>query len=473
MMLADAMIAVVAAGAAARERLLALLSAEGAQAQGSIADTDSLTMLATGRFDAIVFDVGDEPARFIAVAEARRAHALTRDIPVVLLAPRATRVDAIAGLATGTLVAEEDGSVALLSALVEAIAERRAADARAHRERSLQVRVRALLERLAQLRSDNTTLAHDARALFNTVVGAGCNLRDGFAGPLNESQAQHVGAILEAAGSLTSLVERYSSQARAQPTEVHEEPEAATQRPAQRRTLIDLTHLARTTAALFQRTAAQKRIALRFVEEAPVSAWCNEMQLKQVVTNLVVNAIKFTPAGGAIELAVQAIAPTSLTGPGARKQAALIVSDSGPGIAAADRERVFERGVRLERDAAIEGTGIGLAVVREVVQQHGGQVEIGESPSGGARFTVMFPLDMRSRARMVMLLRGSEVQGRLHAAFGTPAPGDIEVVAPGLVAHALEDCEAVAVVARATLPWLDELVASRPVPAAAAGGANK
>ena len=71
----------------------------------------------------------------------------------------------------------------------------------------------------------------------------------------------------------------------------------------------------------------------------------------------------------------------------------ITVDDDGPGIATADRERVFERFVRLDeaRARAEGGTGLGLAIVSEVVAAHGGTVTITDAPSGGARFTVRLP----------------------------------------------------------------------------------
>ena len=71
----------------------------------------------------------------------------------------------------------------------------------------------------------------------------------------------------------------------------------------------------------------------------------------------------------------------------------MIVEDDGPGIAEADRERVFDRFVRLDdarsRDAG--GSGLGLAIVREIARSHGGDVRVDASPLGGARFTLRVP----------------------------------------------------------------------------------
>ncbi len=74
--------------------------------------------------------------------------------------------------------------------------------------------------------------------------------------------------------------------------------------------------------------------------------------------------------------------------------ARIVVADDGPGIPAADRDRVFGRFVRLEADRARAsgGSGLGLAIVTEIVAAHGGRVTVGESPSGGARFVIELPI---------------------------------------------------------------------------------
>jgi signal transduction histidine kinase len=102
--------------------------------------------------------------------------------------------------------------------------------------------------------------------------------------------------------------------------------------------------------------------------------------LRQTLLNLLDNAVKYGPAGQTVRLAVQR------TGTRVR----LTVDDGGPGIAAEDRERVWLPFYRLERDArsAIAGSGIGLAVVRDLISLHGGRVCVEDAPGGGARFVV-------------------------------------------------------------------------------------
>ncbi|MEQ1785445.1 MAG: HAMP domain-containing sensor histidine kinase, partial [Acidimicrobiales bacterium] len=105
--------------------------------------------------------------------------------------------------------------------------------------------------------------------------------------------------------------------------------------------------------------------------------------LERVTTNLLTNAVKFSPPGSTITVTV---------GP-AGDGAALVVADEGPGIPAAEREQVFTRFYRGTGAAVVQtrGVGIGLSVVAEFVTRMGGDVVVDDAPGGGARFTVRIP----------------------------------------------------------------------------------
>jgi signal transduction histidine kinase len=114
--------------------------------------------------------------------------------------------------------------------------------------------------------------------------------------------------------------------------------------------------------------------------------------LTRAVRNLVDNAVRH--AGGVVELAV-AVEDGDTAGGPAGGTAVVTVADDGPGIPAGDRERVLERFVRLDesRQRGAGGTGLGLAIVAEVAAAHGGSVEVGERPGGGASLRLRLPLD--------------------------------------------------------------------------------
>jgi two-component system, OmpR family, sensor histidine kinase BaeS len=166
---------------------------------------------------------------------------------------------------------------------------------------------------------------------------------------------------------------------------------------------VDLADVARGRADALAHFFRAKGIAFSCdVHAAPVHA--DASRLEQVVDNLLSNALRYTDAGGAVRLAVRA----------GRDAAALEVSDTGMGIAPEDQAKVFERFWRSDRSRsrATGGSGIGLAVVRELVEAHDGCVEVESSPGRGTRFRVTLPLLRRERVP-------SPIKGRALASAPT------------------------------------------------------
>lgn len=114
----------------------------------------------------------------------------------------------------------------------------------------------------------------------------------------------------------------------------------------------------------------------------PTPAVGDPRRLRQVAVNLLTNAVKFTPAGGTVEV-------RTFT---SRSEAVLEVADTGPGVPADEREAIWERFYQGRAGRARTGSGIGLAVVRELVAAHGGTVSLENAAGGGARFTVRLPV---------------------------------------------------------------------------------
>ncbi len=147
---------------------------------------------------------------------------------------------------------------------------------------------------------------------------------------------------------------------------------------------FDLAELAASTAEQMALLAEEKRITLRLDALEPVAVTGDRFRLKQVVVNLLDNAIKYTPEGGEIILATHAL----------DGQATLEVCDSGPGIPAPALGQVFNRFFRADsvRTHSVSGTGLGLSIVRSICLAHGGTVEAANRIEGGCRITVRLPL---------------------------------------------------------------------------------
>ncbi len=157
---------------------------------------------------------------------------------------------------------------------------------------------------------------------------------------------------------------------------------------------LELSELARSAVRDWVPASFAQRIDLGFEAPAePVRIVGNPTMLRELLSNLIDNALRYTPAGGSVTVRVR-------SDQGERERGHLEVEDTGPGIAPAERGRVFERFYRILGNTA-EGSGLGLAIVREIAQQHGAEVDIFNNPRAtqaklpGALFRLSFPLPPR------------------------------------------------------------------------------
>jgi PAS domain S-box-containing protein len=156
-------------------------------------------------------------------------------------------------------------------------------------------------------------------------------------------------------------------------------------RPSLRRTEVDLCALARAVAADQQQSARSHQVKVH-TPEAPLLAQLDEVRVRRVVRNLLLNAVKYSPEGGNIEVRVQR---REVDGAG---WAVLEVSDSGIGIPARDLPHLFERFFRGENVLGrIPGTGLGLFGARQLAEQHGGHISVESVEGQGSTFSVWLP----------------------------------------------------------------------------------
>jgi two-component system OmpR family sensor kinase len=173
------------------------------------------------------------------------------------------------------------------------------------------------------------------------------------------------------AGALRAsrLVEQMLTMARLEP-EASQEPSAA----------VALTDVAAGVVAENETLAEARGVEVRLGRMDPATAQGQPNAIYTLARNLLDNAVRYTPAGGRVEIEVR-----SEDG-----KAVLQVSDTGPGIPAEERGRVFDRFYRLP-GASAEGSGLGLAIVKQIADAHGAAIELGEADHGGLRATVRFP----------------------------------------------------------------------------------
>lgn len=188
--------------------------------------------------------------------------------------------------------------------------------------------------------------------------------------------AQHrerIGGLLEEVERLSMIVERLFALSRLDAGEAQSEW-----------VLFDLAELVSTTAGQMTLLAEDRRIAVTCDIGSPVMVRGDRSRLKQVVVNLLDNAIKYTPEGGAVNLRVFA----------SQGLAVLEVIDTGVGIPKEDLPRIFHRFFRVNqtRSQYPEGAGLGLAIVESICNANRGEVEVESAPGKGSCFRVKLPL---------------------------------------------------------------------------------
>ena len=144
---------------------------------------------------------------------------------------------------------------------------------------------------------------------------------------------------------------------------------------------VDLHALAARAADLYREVAEQKNIRIELAGPGAAQMQGDSVRIGQALSNLVDNALKYTPEGGRVTIATAA-EPGAFT---------VTVSDNGPGVPAGEREAVWRRLYRGDASRSQRGLGLGLTLVRAVAEAHGGSASVADAPGGGARFQLRFP----------------------------------------------------------------------------------
>ncbi len=208
-------------------------------------------------------------------------------------------------------------------------------------------------------------VSHELRTPLTLMLGPLRDVLDGRFGPLREDLGGQVGLALHNSERLLGLVDQFLDIARLDVGRLRLRPQRG-----------DLAELVRRRVEAFLPLAERRGVDLSLEAPAePVPADFDEAQLEKVFDNLLVNALKFTPEGGGVKVALAASA----------EETVVSVEDDGPGIPADRLDRVFER---FYQEKAGPGAGIGLSLARQLVELHQGTITVASEPGHGARFTV-------------------------------------------------------------------------------------
>jgi PAS domain S-box-containing protein len=355
------------------------------------------------------------------------AVAWVREAVTAASAGRFTRFDADlrvenGGEAVGTLdltlrpLRARDGQVAFIVAEGRQITDRKRVEQRLERQNA---ELSALTRRLARVHDYRERLlgelSHDLRAPLQVVVTRSDQLLRTADDDAVRTQLVNIRlAALSALEQINDMLEQVKAD--------HGETQLA---------LVDadLAGAVRTVAEQFEPLASDRDIDLVLNTPDDVRARFDVERVSRIVSNLLANAIRHTPLGGTVRVELTA----------GEAAAALVVADSGSGVPAENRDRIFGRfRSGLDGDGrAGAGAGLGLAIVREFVELHGGDVSLGDAEEGGALFTVTLPLRPPDGARVPATLaqhaaaaqRTEYVRSRLEAELaGTQAEPGVPTV---------------------------------------------
>ena len=226
------------------------------------------------------------------------------------------------------------------------------------------------LQRQERLRKNLTAdVAHELRTPLATIRGHIEAFQDGVIEPSQKNLASIHEEILR----LGRLVDDLGKLAQAESGKL-----------ALNKRRTDLTSLTTKAALGLQPLFESRGVKLDIRTNGRIEGDYDEDKIKQVLVNLLVNAVKFTPAGGTVTIGVASDA----------EMAVISVSDTGIGIDSKSLPYVFERFYRVEksRNRATGGSGIGLTIAKKLIELHGGQVDVTSKPKKGTTFTVKLPV---------------------------------------------------------------------------------
>jgi signal transduction histidine kinase len=281
------------------------------------------------------------------------------------------------------------------------------------------------LEEANQLKSQFlATMSHELRTPLNAIIGFADALAQGLAGTMTAEQREYLGDILTSGEHLLALINDVLDLSKIEAGRIELLPE-----------LVEVGPLLQDSLSVIRERAARRRIAIDTRAGMVGSLWMDPRYLRQILFNLLSNAEKFTPEGGRVTLEAHHVARTVPEGCPHRVALAsypaavshyleIRVSDTGIGIAPADQARLFQPFVQLDSSLSRQfgGTGLGLAMVKRLVELHHGYLAMESVPGQGSAFTVWFPLLPAPEAGSVHGTRGPAAMPRLDAAGPVGAP---------------------------------------------------
>lgn len=235
------------------------------------------------------------------------------------------------------------------------------------------------LEATRQAKSDLLSLmSHDLRTPLNIIIGFSELMSDEVPGNINREQRQCLNDILTSGKQMLSLIEDYLDLSKMESGKIEFNPKDTA-----------ITRMLASLYNILMAIVARKKQSLdvRVAEGLPW-VYADEARIRQVIINLVSNAAKFTPEGGNIKIEAKMN----------RGGCQVSVEDNGIGMRKEEQDRIFDAFYKVI-DSGIkqeDGTGLGLTICKQIVEQHGGQIWVESEYGKGSRFSFTLPFAHRS-----------------------------------------------------------------------------
>jgi PAS domain S-box-containing protein len=230
-------------------------------------------------------------------------------------------------------------------------------------------------EQANQLKSEFlSNMSHELRSPLHTIIGFTELLAEETEGPLNEKQQRFINHIHRDSLHLLSLINDLLDLSKIEAGRLELRHEA-----------FDIGAVIEEALSSVRPRATAKSVQIRANASIPTPVFADRLRLKQILHNLLTNAIKFTPDGGNVQ--VEAAVRASF--------AEISISDTGIGIPEDQQHAVFDKfyQVRTATQGGPEGTGLGLAIAKRLVEQHGGRMWLESEPGNGSCFTFTIPFE--------------------------------------------------------------------------------
>lgn len=219
-----------------------------------------------------------------------------------------------------------------------------------------------------------STVSHELRTPLTSIREGIAQVFEELLGPVNKDQREFLGIALEEVDRLTAII-----------NDLLDISKIEAGKMVLRKTWVEFKDLIQPVLFHFSNLAKNKKLKLtvNFPADDMVEAYCDADKMKQIITNLLTNAYKFTPENGHITLSIENSADEIL----------VCVSDTGVGISAENLPKLFEKFLQVGRTAGpgIKGTGLGLAICKNLVEMHKGRIWVESEAGKGSRFKFTLP----------------------------------------------------------------------------------